>query len=167
MSPTLQYAAFFTLAALILIPALFVVVSRNIVRAALWLCACLVSVAVLFLVLGAEFLAAIQVLLYIGGIMVLLLFALLMTRRIGEPDVRVVNRQVGWALLGCAALASVLFWMLRGERWPVARVAADGSPAAMADALLRPFVLPFEVASLLLLAAMIAAIVIARQEPGE
>lgn len=166
MSPEMQFLLFYGNAALVLIPAFGVVTSRNIIHAALWLALCLVGVAGVFFALGAEFLAAIQVLLYAGGIVVLLLFAVMLTRGVADEGARVVNRQAPCAVLACGVLAVVLIYVVTGQYWP--RVGfppgTDGTAANLADALLSPYVLPFEAASVLLLAAIIGAIVIARAD---
>jgi len=151
------------------IPAALVALSRNIVHSALWLLPCLASTAGLYLLLGAELLAAIQILVYCGGIVVLILFVIMLTHGVGHPDVRVHNQQLAWGLVAAMALAGILLHLLRGEPWHVALSWAPPSDvtARLADALLRPYVLAFEVASVILLAAMIGAIVIARAERSE
>jgi len=158
--------AFVCLAIGVLLPAVLVALSRNILHAALWLLPCLVSVAGLFLLLGAEMLAAIQILVYCGGIVVLILFAIMLTQDVGHGDVRVLNQQLLWGLIGAAALAGVLLHLLSREAWPVAaRPQLGDVTGRLADALLSPYVLAFEVSSVVLLVAMIGAIVIARAEP--
>lgn len=149
-----------------LVPAVLVVVSRNIVRSALWLLVSLASVAGLYLLLGAEFLAAIQILIYCGGIIVLFLFAIMLTPGIGDPDVRVQNRQLFWGPIVAVLMASAVFHLLRDEIWRV-RPEADLTDVTgrLADALLGNYVLAFEVASVILLVAMVGAIVIVRSEP--
>jgi len=160
--------AFFLFAAGVLIPALLVVFSKNIVHSALWLLPCLASVAGLFLLLGAELVAAIQILIYCGGIVVLILFAIMLTHGVGDPDVRVHNQQLWWALLPAVVLAFLILYLLHTESWPVAPPAISADVTArLADALLTSYVLAFEVASVILLVAMIGAIVIARGEPKQ
>lgn len=151
-----------------LVPAAMVALSPNILHAALWLLPCLVSVAGLYLMLGAELLAAIQILVYCGGIVVLILFAVMLTHRVSGPDLRVHNQQLVWGLVVAMLLAGLLLRVLGEEVWQV----APGGPAPaevtdrLADALLGPYVLAFEVASVVLLAALIGAIAIARGEPA-
>jgi len=116
--------------------------------------------------LGAEFLAAIQVLVYVGGIMVLLLFAILLTRRIGDPEARVHNRQTVWAFLFSLATMAVLLIGAKGEFGLTQSVLPlpNGSTERMGELLLGPYLLPFEIASVILLAAVIGAIVLAKGE---
>jgi len=148
-----------------------VVTGRNLIHSALWLIVSLFGVAGLFVLLSAPFLAAIQVLVYIGAIAILIIFAVMLTRGMTHmPDV--YNRQ--WALSLVVALG-VFALLLVGVILPV--WGPDGSVATDAPAVItttrdigvalvdkNQFVLPFEVASLLLTAAMVGAIAIARDE---
>ncbi len=160
--------SFVLLSAGVLLPALAVVFSRNIVHSALWLLPCLVSVAGLFVLLGAELLAGIQLLVYCGGIVVLILFAVMMTHGVGDPDLRAYNMQLWWGLLGVVVFGALVSFLLAAQVWP-------GGPGPLpadvtnrlADALLKPYVLAFEVASVILLVAMVGALVVARGEPRE
>jgi NADH-quinone oxidoreductase subunit J len=157
--------AFFCFGAGVLIPGLLVVTSRNILHCALWLLPCLASVAGLFLLLGAELLAAIQILVYCGGIVVLILFAVMLTRGVGDPDVRVVNQQALWGFVAAAALAGLVLHLLSRESWPaVAAINRGDVTGRLADALLSRYLIAFELSSVILLVAMVGAIVIARAE---
>ncbi len=163
--------AFVCLSLGVLIPAVLVALSRNMVHAALWLLPCLVSVAGLYLMLGAELLAGIQILVYCGGIVVLILFAVMLTHGLGDPDVRVHNQQLLWGVVAAMAVAGVILRLLSQEIWQSGPpVAVSEVTGRLADALLGPYVLAFEVVSVILLAALIGSIVIARgdaaPEPG-
>jgi NADH-quinone oxidoreductase subunit J len=163
-----QPLSFVLLSAGVLLPALAVVFSRNIVHSALWLLPCLVSVAGFFVLLGAELLAGIQLLVYCGGIVVLILFAVMLTYGVGDPDVRAYNQQLWWGLLGVAVFGVLAGFMVTAQGWP-----SQPGPlppdvtGRLADALLGPYVFAFEVASVILLVAMVGALVIARWEPSE
>jgi NADH-quinone oxidoreductase subunit J len=151
-----------------LVPAVLVVVTKNIVHAALWLLVSLASVAGLYLLLGAELLAAIQILVYCGGIVVLFLFAIMLTPGVGDPEVRVHNRQLFWGFIAATLLAAVALHLLSSEPWRVVSTAnLTDVTGRLAEALLGPYLLAFEVASVILLVAMIGAIVIVRAEPRE
>jgi NADH-quinone oxidoreductase subunit J len=161
-----ELITFAALALITLFPAVMVVASRSVFRAGLWLVPTLVGIAGFYLTLGAEFLAAVQVLIYVGGIMVLLLFAILLTRRIGDPEARSHGRLQGLAFIFAAAIAAVLIWSFRV---PFAGIFAntpppEGTTANMGEALLGPYLLAFEITSIVLLAAIIGAIVLARGE---
>lgn len=159
--------AFYSLAALTLIPALFVVRTRNIVHAGFWLLPCLIGVAGLYAALEAHFFFVVQLLIYAGAIMILILFALMLTRNAMNPNVSQTNRMGFAAGLLCAALGLTAAVFLARQGWPV----AVGQPADAAIqtrelglALIGLYAVPFEVASLLLLAALIGAVVLAKVE---
>jgi NADH-quinone oxidoreductase subunit J len=157
---------FWALAILTVIPAIFVVTSRNLFHAGLWLLPTLFGVAGFFLTLGAEFLAAVQILIYVGGIMVLILFAVLLTRRIADPETNMQNRLTVWAVLAffCIILILMKVAISQFDKGGAPAAAPAGTTADMGTALLGTYLLPFEVASIVLLAAIIGAIVIARGE---
>jgi NADH-quinone oxidoreductase subunit J len=142
-----------------------VVTGRNLVHAALSLIVALFGVAGLFVLLEAPFLAAVQVLIYIGAIAVLIMIAIMVARVAGERES--VNRQWPLALLIGVVLLVTLGMVLVNQFGDVGAAQAappENSLALLGASLVNPnaFVLPFEVASVLLLAAMIGAIVIAR-----
>jgi NADH-quinone oxidoreductase subunit J len=157
--------------AVTLAAAVMVVTSPNLVHAAMWLILSLAGVAVLFLLLEAGFLAVVQVVIYIGAIAILIIFGVMMTRRVMADTGPQVNRT--WWLAALAAL--ILFGALLAVFNQVPQLAAAPQPlAAGQEALLEDlgqslvdvnrYVLPFEVASILLLAALIGAMVIARPQ---
>lgn len=140
-----------------------VVTSRNLVHTVLWLAVTLASTAVAFVMLEATFLAAIQVLLYTGGVLTLMLFGVMLTTRdAGFVNVR-SPRHRGFAggMLAAAVMALVSASILQTPL-PEARVAAPATPA-LGVSFLTEHVLAFEALSLLLLAAVIGAVVIARR----
>ncbi len=154
---------FFLSAALILVSAVLVVTVRNLVHAALWLIATLFGVAMLYVLLEAGFLAVVQVVVYIGAIAILFIFAVMLTRR----DLLSKSEQTNpnWPVaLGVSALALVgIAFIARGFGFSLDRVPApvpDNTLELLGQALVSPnlFVLPFEVASVLLLAALIGAV---------
>lgn len=165
MSANLQYALFAVVAASVLVPALLVVTSRNLVRAGFWLLPVFLGVAAAFVLLGADFLAAVQVLIYAGAITVLLIFVLMLTRGAGNPQVRQSNRMIPWALLLSGAVGVLTAFVLGREFWPVTtETPVPGFTRALGEGLLTTWLFSFELASVLLLAAMVGAIVIARRE---
>jgi len=165
MTATVELGLFVAIATTLLVSGAAVVAARNLVRAAFWLLPCFLSVAGLFVLLGAYFLAAIQVLIYVGAIMLLLLFVLMLTRDIAEPQAAAHNRQAGWAIVAAGLVAAVTVGVVSRYSWPLTLAQAPSDAGAIGEALLRTYLLPFEVASVLLLAAIIGAIVIARSEP--
>lgn len=165
MSPHVELILFIALAAVTLFSGAMVVGSRNLMRAAFWLLPCFLAVAGLFMMLGAYFLAAIQVLIYVGAIMLLLVFVLMLTRDLGSVMAAAHNRQAGWALIAAGLVAAVTVGVVSSHSWPLSAAPSAASTAAIGEALLRTYLLPFEVASVLLLAGVVGAIVIARGEP--
>ncbi len=164
---TVDQIVFLAVALLTLFAALRVVTTRNIVHAAFWLIATLFGVAVIFAILHASFLAVVQVVVYIGAIATLFIFAVMLTRKEMRDRGAQVNRN-WWlgALLSLIAFVG-LFFLFQG--WSGVTQTASAFPsefdavAALGSALTSPngYVLPFEVASVLLVAALIGAVYVA------
>jgi len=158
---------FLIVALITLYAALEVVTTNNMVHAALWLIITLLGVAAIFVLLQAPFLAVVQVMVYIGAIAILMIFAIMLTRGVGQDKESQVNKN--WplaAVFGFAmffGLALMLIFSGRGNVTMPMLVDSSATITALGIALVSPngFVLPFEVASVLLLAALIGAIVIA------
>lgn len=147
--------------------ALLVVTSRNVVHAALYLVVTLLSVAGVFLLLGAEFLAWAQVLVYVGAVVVLLLFGLMLTRApIGPmPQESEVGR--AFALVPSVGLFAVLTWLSYDAFGGTVIDLEVVRTNALAEQLYVAWAFPFMVLGFFLTVALIGAIVIARQEEGE
>lgn len=161
----LETLAFVVLAAMLIGSALSVVFLRKIVHAALSLVASFAAVAGLYILLNAEFLAAVQVLIYAGAVVVLLLFAIMLTQGSQTPQSNPGNRQRGIAGLVSLVLLGVMGWVLVQTSWQ----SANNPPPAnvtetLGKLLFTDFVLAFELASVVLLVAMVGAIVIARED---
>lgn len=147
------------------IAAIGVVVSQNVVRAALYLVGVLSGVGAIFLLLGAEFIGWTQILVYVGAIVVLLLFGLMLTKApIGRDSLD--NHQRPLAFLCAAATFGVFTWLIWGafgdEEIPLDTVTRTQD---VGQSLFTGFILPFELVSVVLLAALVGAIVLARREP--
>lgn len=157
--------AFWVLAAVIVGAALAVVFLRNIVHAALFLVLCFFTIAGIFVILSADFLAAAQVLIYVGAIAVLIIFAIMLTREAqrGSPSGRL---RLPALMLGLLFLATMVFVVLSTDWQVIAEIPDQPTTSAIAQALFSAeegFVLPFEIAAALLLAAIIGAIVLVRE----
>ncbi len=163
-----SFLVFLPIAAFTVAGAMGVAFSRNIVYSAFSLLAAFVGMVGLFAFLSADFLAVVQLMVYVGGILVLILFAVMLTSRISETKNSnpLHNLVVGGLTL--LALLSVLGIAVVKFAWPT-RTAPPFSPTSevIGDAFLGPYLLPFEVAGILLLAAMLAAVVVARKEIKE
>lgn len=165
MSGVLLFVAFLVLSAITLSAATLVVTTPKIVHSALFLVLAFLSLAGIYVLLAAEFVAGVQVLIYVGAITVLVLFAIMLTHGPATPASNPVNRQWSIALVVSGALFALLLLAIEGTTWPVSGAALPRSTVETVGVqLLTTYVVPFELASLLLVAAMIGAIVIAREE---
>jgi NADH-quinone oxidoreductase subunit J len=158
---------FVILSAMALIGAVGVVTNRNLFRAALFLILSFVGVAGFYILLEAEFLAMVQLLVYVGAISILIIFAIMLSRRIMSSEFRASNEQWLIALVAAAILLGVLLAILLQVNWPTDPVAdiPDNLMVELGKALVAPdqFLLVFEVASVLLLVALVGAVIIARE----
>jgi NADH-quinone oxidoreductase subunit J len=144
-----------------------VVTTRQIVRAGLWLVVTLGSIAGIYLVLTAELVAWVQVLIYVGAVVVLLLFAVMLTRApIGASDDLDRSRWAG-LLVGAGSGVGLAALLVDAYRWSTVDASGGVGATQMGAAIFRNWVLPFEVLSVLLLAALVGAIVLSRPEVGE
>lgn len=160
---TIQF--FFILFAIItLVSGFRVVTTRTMFHAALYLVISLFGVALMFVLLDAGFLAAVQVIVYIGAIAILIIFAVMLTRGMMESKARSLNSQAGLAAVVSGAILFILIRVLTSFSFQTitADVPAD-NVTQIGQSIVGQFVLPFEVASVLLLAALIGAIYIARE----
>ncbi|MEU4147801.1 NADH-quinone oxidoreductase subunit J family protein [Streptomyces parvulus] len=166
LSPTGVEIAFLLVGLVTLGAAVLTVTTRQLVHAALWLVVALGGLAVEYLLLTAEFIAWVQVLIYVGAVVVLILFGLMLTRApIGRsPDADSGNR---WAALTVALASAVaLVWVVVDAfraTWIDLDGPAAGSTAVTGASLFQHWVLPFEALSVLLLAALVGAIVLSRK----
>jgi len=164
-----QNIGFGIIAAVMVIGALSVVTSKNVVHAALSLVAVMAGAAAQYLLLAAEFVAVTQVLVYIGAVMVLFLFGVMLTRAKVGQETDLNNK--GWvlgipvALLMLGVMSYVLIKGFGDERIAGSgKGSLDGSTAALSDLIFKPYLLPFWALSFVLLAAVIGAIVLARKD---
>ena len=161
----LEASVFYLLAALTIGSALIVALSHNLVYSAFALLGTFFGVAGLYAMLAADFVAVIQVMLYIGGILVLILFAVMLTHRIADVDVS--NRTVGRipAALILGVVGAVMGVCIGAAEWVQhADPAAEPTTFGIGEAFLGPYILPFELASVVLLVALIGAVVVSRKE---
>lgn len=157
--------AFWILAVVGIIGALGVVLLRNVFRAALSLVLCFLAVAGIYITLSADFLAAAQVLIYVGAIAVLIVLAIMMTREVpqGSPS----NRLRIPAFIIAVIFLGVVVFAVTNTPWSIASVPPqEPTTAALADRLLGEggFILPVEIAAALLLAAVLGAIALVREK---
>lgn len=162
---------FYTLAAIIVSMSLMVILARNAVRSAVYLISALLGFAALYVRLQAEFLAGVQILVYVGGIMVLFLFVIMLVSvRSMEHQERLTHR---WKLAVVAAVAvagELGYLLLRGgslfasKHVPDALLTKTQNTEILGEALYTTYLLPFEIASVLLLVAIVGAVVLAKKK---
>ena len=147
--------------------ALGVVLSSNIFHSALWLVATLLGVAALYIALHAEFIAVVQILLYVGAVMTLVIFAIMLTHRIGDQAIPQTNRQSLPAFVTLSGFVILVGTLVLRTPWPspaAGTVLPNGDALILGKALLGEYIFPFEVVSIVLIAGLIGAVVIARKD---
>jgi NADH-quinone oxidoreductase subunit J len=156
---------FYVIAAVTVLGALGVAFSRNILYSSIGLLMALLGAGSLYVFLAADFVAVTQLLVYIGGVLVLILFAVMLTNRITEVNVSNSSLGTFGGILLAVSVAPVLIAVVTLTPWP-AQLATSSAPTAEAigHGFLTKWLLPFEVASLVLLATLVGAVVIARKE---
>lgn len=164
-----QNVAFWIVAVAMALAAIGVVRTRNIVHAALYLVVVLAGVAAQYILLGAEFVAWVQVLIYIGAVVILFLFGIMLTRAPMAGDSDVDNDQRLPAVVAALFILGVIVVLLVDAYGKTKitldkAVLATGSTAALSNQIFRQYVVPFEVVSMLLLAALVGAVAIARRD---
>ncbi len=161
---SVEQVFFYLISAAVLGAALGVVMANNVIHSALFLVASLLAVAGLYVILSAEFIALVQVMLYAGGVIVLMLFALMMTRGRDLPPA-LNGAQRPFAALAGVTLAAIIAAAALGTNWPGVGEELAATPfVAIGESLFSTWAVPFEIASLVLLVALLGAIIIARQE---
>jgi NADH-quinone oxidoreductase subunit J len=171
---TIQQVVFILISLFTIVSAIVVVTDRNLFRAAIALMASFLGVAGLYILLEAGFLAVAQLLVYIGAISILVIFAIMMTRRLMQTVESPFNSQPIWGL-AAAILAFILLAVVALRTWPTSKypapaevsgVVIEAGVKQLGALLVSPeaYVIPFEVASVLLLAALVGAVFLARPE---
>src|SRR6476660_3112040 len=159
-------ALFWIFAAVMIGSALLVVTMRDIIRCGLAMIVCFGSLAGIYLILGAPLLAAAQVIVYIGAISVLILFAIMLTQTKDAPSRLVFQTQAVPAAIASIVIAVVVALAIGATDWGEAAKRVRLTAEAMSSVLFNSFVLPFEIVSVLLLAAGIGGVYPAKREPG-
>jgi NADH:ubiquinone oxidoreductase subunit 6 (subunit J) len=157
---------FLILAGILLGSALFVVLGRNIVRSGLAMMACFAALAGIYALAGAVIVAATQVLVYIGAISILILFAIMLTQTKDAPSRLVFQTQAVPAAIASIVIAVVVALAVGATDWGPAADRIRLATADMSAALFKDYVLPFEIVSVLLLAAVIGGVYLAKREKG-
>ena len=157
--------AFWSLAVVLVGSALAVVLSKNLFHSVLWLALALTGTAGVFLLLEAEFLAAVQLLLYAGGIVTIVVFAIVVTERLVGERITQTNRRItAGAVTSLALIALVVNAILRQPLATAREPLTADLTRTIGESVLTRFVLPFELLGVLMLAAMLGAVYFARPE---
>ena len=156
---------FCLLAFITILSALYVVTLRNIFHCAIFLVLALFGVAGIYILLEAEFLAAVQVLIYVGAVAILMIFAIMLTSHLTASRISQNNEQSGLAIITSVGFLAVSLGSIAFSIWRVSESPLpENNTLELGKLLMTDYVLPFEVVSIVLLAAMIGAIVLARRE---
>jgi len=162
---TADVLAFWSLAVILVGSALAVVLTKNLFHAVLWLALALTGTAGVFLLLDAEFLAAIQLLLYAGGIVTIAVFAIVVTERLVGERISQTSRRISAGAVVAGALLAILVRTIARQRVPDVRPPMpDDLTRTLGETVMTRFVLPFELLAVLMLAALMGAIYFARPD---
>lgn len=164
----LEIIIFYLFALIAVVSAILVITRQNAVHSAMFLAATLLAVAGIFLSLQAEFLAGVQVIVYVGGVLVLFVFVIMLVPTDRALIERRYNRQVRIAMVVAALLAVELIWVLsHGSSLAVpagdVQAPVEGNSQWVGTVLYQEYLLPFEIASILLLVAIIGAVVLSKK----
>lgn len=159
-------ALFWILAAIMIGAGLLVVTMRDIIRCGLAMIVCFLALAGIYVLIGAPLIGAAQVIVYIGAISVLILFAIMLTQTKDAPARLVFQTQSVPAAVAAVIIAVVVALAVSATDWHAAEERMRLATSTMSAILFRDFVFPFEVVSVLLLAAVIGGVFLAKREPG-
>lgn len=161
---SLATVSFYGLLAGLLVTAVLTVAVRNLFHAAIFLAFTLLGVAMIYFFLRADFLAGMQILIYVGAIMTLVIFAIMLTVKIADPETSQTNRQKYPAFVLFLLLGVVLVRAVARVPWKLAAAPQATNATQIGKALMGEFVFPFELISIVLLIALVGTIVVARSD---
>jgi NADH-quinone oxidoreductase subunit J len=159
-------ALFWILSAVMIGSGFLVVVMRDIIRCGLAMIVCFGALAGIYVLMGAPLIGAAQVIVYIGAISVLILFAIMLTQTKDAPSRLVFQTQAGPAAVASIVVAVVIALAVAASDWGASAVRAAAGAREVAATLFRDFVLPFEIVGVLLLVAVVGGVFLAKREPG-
>ena len=156
---------FYLFAIITVVSAAIVVNAKNIVHAAYSMLLTFFGVAGIYVLLGADFLAVVQIMVYVGGILILLLFGVMLTNKITNVEIKSGSIQVIPSIIGLAAFAAILFGIMTSTNWKTENSEiAKTTSYKLGSLLVSEYVLIFELLGILLLVALIGAASIARRD---
>ena len=159
-------ALFWILASLMIIAGLLVVTMKDIIRCGLAMIVCFGALAGIYVLMGAPLIGAAQVIVYIGAISVLILFAIMLTQTKDAPSRLVFQTQVGPAAVASVVIAVIIALSVMATDWHASAERVIAGASLVASVLFTDYVLPFEIVSVLLLAAVVGGVFLAKREPG-
>ncbi len=159
-------ALFWILSCIMIIAGLLVVLMKDIIRCGLAMIVCFGALAGIYVLMGAPLIGAAQVIVYIGAISVLILFAIMLTQTKDAPSRLVFQTQAGPAAVASVVIAVLIALAVTATDWNALPERAIAGAKEVAQVLFDQFVLPFEIVSVLLLAAVIGGVFLAKREPG-
>ena len=159
-------ALFWILASIMIIAGLLVVTMKDIIRCGLAMIVCFGALAGIYVLMGAPLIGAAQVIVYIGAISVLILFAIMLTQTKDAPSRLVFQTQVGPAAVASVVIAVIIALAVMATDWGASAERVIAGASLVASVLFTDFVLPFEIVSVLLLAAVVGGVFLAKREPG-
>ena len=159
-------ALFWILSSVMIIAGLLVVLMRDIIRCGLAMIVCFGSLAGIYVLMGAPLIGAAQVIVYIGAISVLILFAIMLTQTKDAPSRLVFQTQAGPAAVASVIVAILIALAVTATDWGASAERVKAGANDIANLLFTQYVLPFEIVSVLLLAAVIGGVFLAKREPG-
>ena len=162
----MSLVTFYCIAAVVLVSALLAVTLKNLFHSALFLALSLVGVAGIYLFLGAEFLAAIQVLIYVGAIVTLIIFVIMLTAKISDKSIRQTNQQKFISFIVAMSIFILLSSIILKKEIVHTFIRENVKVSDIGRELITTYGLPFEVISVVLLIALIGAIILSRKEKG-
>lgn len=160
----IQSIAFYFLSGVLILSALMVVTQRNVFTCAIYLAVTLSMIAGLFVLLGADFLAAVQILLYVGGILVILAFVVMLCSLQQAKAMSQINKQWIPGSMACLGIFMMILIGLKKNPFPVGQIDYRPTTEPIGKLLLGEMILPFEVVSLILLASLVGAVLFSKRE---
>jgi NAD(P)H-quinone oxidoreductase subunit 6 len=162
---TVATVGFWAVAVVLLASSAAVVLSPNLFHSVLFLAVALVATGVVFLFLESPFLFGVQLLLYAGGVVVLVVFAIMLTERIVGQRIRQASHGIiNGAIVSAAVFVGIVGFLLQAGPMPAARPLTGDTTVALARTLLGPYAMPFELLGVLLVAALLGALYFARED---
>ncbi len=164
MTETVGPGSFYLIAAFTLLSAIAMVSLKNIVHSALFMVLAFIGVAVIYVTLNADYLAAVQILVYAGAITIFIVFGVMLTVRGNIKQTNLFSKNAALSAIVCLGITGVIAFAVLGTQWQLSSAPAPVETVrAISELMLTKYVVPFEVAAILLTVALLGAIIIAKE----